>query len=166
MIIQKIVGLTLGMMLTVSLVFADVPGGCGSGNRERTYKITFSNISSLGNHVLHLKYDYDSIEELITKDSTYYFTQGRGVPLPMPKSFFALLDNKSTDTVEIDYTEKDIEINFSSISNNKLQFAKQSKDGADKSLIGMSFFALVGLVFIFIYFKKQTPSSNNKNPSA
>ena len=164
--IQKLVGLSLVMMLSVSLVFADVPGGCGSGNRERTYKITFSNISSLSNHVLHLKYDYDSIEELITKDSTYYFTQGRGAPLPMPKSFFALLDNQSTDTIEFDYADTDIEINFSGISNNKLQFTKQAKDGADKLLLGMSFFAIVGLIFLFLFLRKKAPSNIDKNRSA
>ena len=164
--IKNKVGLTIGLILFCTSVFADVPGGCGSRNREKTYKISFSNIASLGNAVLHLKYDYDSVEEIITRDTTYFITQGWGARLPMPKAFFAVLDKKSTDTVEFDYSDTDNEFNFSAISNNKLQFSKKSKEDTDKSLVSMSFWAIVGLVFLYMYFKKKTPSKIDKTPSA
>jgi len=160
--IQTKMLLTLGLMLFVNLVFADLPGN--SKREWPAQRLRFSNVSSLGKFTLYVKYNY-TVVDTITRDTTCFLTEesewGGRTP-PRFESFFAIFNKISTDTIEID--SDDMEIVFSGIKNNQLQFSKnsiQSKKGTDKSLIGMSFWAMVGLVFLFMFFKKKTSNTNN-----
>ena len=160
--IQKIVGLTVVFMFFVSLVYADVLPGCGRKWPSQT--IQFSNISSLGKFVLHFKDDDNIINDTITRDTTYFFLEHGGGP-SAPLRFFALLNTKSTDTIEINNIDEEIDFNFSGIENNKLQFSKESKSGSNKLLLVLSLSAIVGL-FILVRAENRKTLRNNSNPSA
>ncbi len=168
---QIIQGLTLVLILFVNVVFADVPGG---GVRWPAQRIQFSNISSLGKYALHLQYNYDFGEDTITSDTTYMFSEHQGSPGQSLKSFYALFRNISTDTVEID--SEDMDIIFTGIKNNKLQFSKYinkapdsiieesnraynsrnyTKSANNKLLIVLSLSAIVALIFVFWLYKMR-----------
>ena len=158
-------GLTLGLMLFVSLVYADVLPGCGT--KWPSQRIQFSNISLLDKFELHLlsRYFNDTYNDIvIAKDTTYFMPGHGGAPSPR-LSFFGLSSTKSTDTIEIDYTETDIDFNFSGIKNNKLQFSKESKSGSNKLLLVLSLLAVAGL-FILYRVENRKPSLNSSKPSA
>jgi len=163
--IQKIVGLTLGLMLFVSLVYADVLPSCGAKWPSQT--IQFSNISSLKKFELHLLFkDFSNTirnEIIITKDTAYFMPGHGGAPSTL--SFFALSNTKSTDTIEINNNDEEIDFNFSGIENNKLQFSKESKSGLNKLLLVLSLSAIVGL-FILVRAENRKTLRNNSNPSA
>ena len=189
--IQKIVGLTLALMLFVTLVFADVivPGGRHAGPRWPAQRIQFSNISSLGKFKLHLQnYEENYIGEdiIITRDTTYFIPEHGGSPTTGLR-LFALLNKKSTDTVEINYTDKIF--NLIPIKNNKLQFARKPKkgflsmmgdlnnsdnvgngierisfNGMNKLLLVFSLSAFAGLFVLFVSYKKKNLSNVNGNP--
>ena len=172
---QKTVWLFLGLILFVNVAFADLPGG---GVRWPAQKIRFSNVHSLGNFVLHVNYEYDNKEDSFYMDKTFYFPEHGGSPGHCLKSFFAISGNISTDTVKIKRTDKDFY--FTGIKNNKLQFSRKIKKGTvlpvgvddnadygvyriensfligkDKSLVLLSISAIVCLLFLFGYYKKQ-----------
>ncbi len=174
MINKKNISVTLGLMFLVNLVFADMPGG---GVKWPAQSIRFSNISSLDDFVLHVKYNYDYNDEIITRDRTIIIPEHRGAPGPRMKSFFALSNKISTDTIEI--TETDKEIHFTGIKHNKLQFSRKTNKGnlstlgsidnndnddfgiqhiafigINSLLLWLSFLAIVGLLFLFRYYKK------------
>lgn len=113
-----------------------------------------------------------------------------GAPSPRLR-FFALLNKKSTDTIEISYTETDIDFNFSPVKHNKLQFARKPIKGSlsilgdinnsdnsgnglgrftfnamDKLLLSLSLSAIAGLLFLFMFYKKKNLLNTNSNPSA
>ena len=178
------VGLTLGLMLFVSLVYADVV------MMMPAQKIQFSKIASLGNYKLHLQVhssfrynDYTDI--IITKDTTCFVPERRGRGYKYPLSFFALSNQNSTDTVKILLYDTDIDFHFSGIKKNKLQFTKKTKNASlstlgnldnsdnegnsfklDKLLLGLSLSAIVGLLFLFIFYKKKNSLNLRSNPSA
>ena len=179
---QKIVWLIIGLFHFYNLAFADVPGG---GVRWPAQRIRFSNISSLGKFVLHVNYNYDEKEEIITSDTTFSFPEHGGAPSPVLKSFFATSDNELTNAVEID--AEDMDINFTGIKNNKLQFFKKintasyttteelnksdnpdNKSGGrlNKLYIGLSIAAFAGLILFFRFIKRQNQQNKNITPSA
>ena len=178
----KTVWLTLGLMLFVNLAFADLPGG---GVRWPAKRIQFSNISSLGKFALHVNYENAFVQDTITRDTTYLFPEHQGSPGPSLKSFFAILNNISTDTVEID--SDDMEIIFTGIKNNRLQFLKKINTGSittpeelnkednpdnvshvrfNKVYIGLSVLAFAGLILLFRFIKRENQKNINNTPSA
>ena len=200
--IQKIVGLTLVLMLFVSLVYADIIIQRSPGDTEdpgaraiwSAQRIQFSNISSLGKFELHLQLinfrNRINKDIIITKDTTYFMPEHSGAPSPRLR-FFALSDKKSTDTVEISYTETDIDFNFSPVKKNKLQFTRKpiksslsiigvlnnsdnsgnglgrfTFNAMHKLLLSLSLSAIAGLLFLFMFYKKKNLLNTNSNPSA
>ena len=186
---KKVAGLAIVLLLFVNVVFADVimPGGNGHGLRWPAQRVKFSNVSSLGKYLLHLQF-YNSFSnniynDIIIKRDTIFFTpEHGGSPSPQMR-FFALLNKKNTDTIEI--TDADVDFNFSGIKKNKLQFAKKTKNASlstlgnldnsdnegnsfklDKLLLGLSLSAIVGLIFLFIFYKKKNSLNLRSNPSA
>lgn len=187
------VGLTIGLILFVTSVFADViiSGGSGRGLRWPEQRIQFSNVTSLGKYVLHLQFkDFTNTirkDIIIRKDTTYFMPEHGGAPSPRLR-FFALLNKKSTDTIEIN--ETDIDYNFIPIKNNKLQFSRKPQKGSlstigninntdnevndmgrfalsgmDKLLVTLSLSAFAGLFIVFIFYKKKGVLSGNRIPS-
>jgi len=186
---KKIVWLTLVLMLCVSLLFADAI------MMMPAQRIQFSNISSLGNYVLHLQVQHNFrnnnyTDIIITKDTTCFMPE-HGGRFKYTLRFFALSSKKSTDTVEIRYEETDIDFNFSPVKKNKLQFARKPMKGSlsilgdinnsdnsgnglgrftfnamDKLLLSLSLSAIAGLLFLFMFYKKKNLLNTNSNPSA
>ena len=186
------VGLTIGLILFVTSVFADViiPRRIEQELSWPSQSVKFSNVSSLGKYVLHLQFRnfrntiYKEI--IIANDTTYFTPEHGGAPSPRLR-FFALLNKKSTDTIEINAT--DIDYHFIPIKNNRLQFSRKPKksslsifgdfnnidvskgykigalNGMDKLLLGLSLSAFTSLLFLFIYNKKKGALNLNHIPT-
>lgn len=149
---------------------ADMPGHI----YRDPVNVQFKNISALGEYILYLS-DFDSSIE-IKADTTYIISASQGSPHCI--YFYAKSKNNFTDTSKLcEYDQQNTIIEFKGLDRNKLVYSKistaiamdDSQKNSDAQIISdenfftkntalcisLSIAGLIGLVILFIYFKRK-----------
>mgnify|MGYP003398710252 CR=1 FL=1 len=164
-------------MLLLSMIFflmfaalADMPGHI----YREPVNVQFKNIAAIGEYSLYIT-DFDSSIEIKT-DTTYIISASQGSPHCI--FFYAKAKDNYTDTSQLcEYDQQNTIIELRGVDKNKLIFSKistaiaqdssQRNEGeqiiSDESFfakntalcISLSIAGLIGLVFLFIYYKRK-----------